>query len=70
MALFENGRALQIFSKVSKLREEVKGFGNRHTMVCNLIKSSLQFKLNQQSEAKELVAKLLQYSRICLARDD
>ena len=66
----DNERALKIFSKVSKQREKIKGFGNRDTMVCNYIKSRLLFSLKRDDEAREIVGKILEYSSICLAKNN
>lgn len=45
----EYSRALKAFQKVSKIRQLIRGFGNRNTIDCNRQVAHLLFKLDRKS---------------------
>ena len=63
-------RALKIYEKVSKVRERVKGFGHRDTMICNTVRAGVLAQIGRLREAEELLRKVAEYGEICLNKDD
>ena len=57
----EEVRALKIFGKASKIREKVKGFGHRGTLIINTVIAGLLIQLERLNEALELLERVADY---------
>ena len=55
--------------KVSKIRERLKGFGNKDTIICNIMRAKILTQLKRYPETEELIERVADYAEICLSEE-